>query len=1604
MKNIFSPKGLTVDRVFSVVMAALVAVSALSGVMFSDAALTVGAEAAEFDSENHPSYKELVNEDFTDGSLTEGVWVDPYEAAKLDENGKGLIINNPNPNFTVNGTGSSFLSNILWVTGDAMKSADQHISAEVDFSENPASWNNNQFLYLWGRTSPGASFGGQNRGDHNKNADGYYLRISTKSNMVISVMRRSGTADIGIMNLCADGSTCIATRPGTYRFELNITGSNPVVINARILEKNGNEWRVVASNTAYDNSDKQIASGGAGLGMDKYGYANGYIKNFRYITTDVAQGEDTYNYVEKTSVDPNNLLFAQVVTLNPAKKYKLTAYTVGLSNDSLERFWVEYNSTSGANQNGKQRVYIDVPSVSLQDGYYVASSKAFCINDHVSQKGAAAASASSDFKWGTTDSANNDKNVARVQAIVGFRLSNNAKATAKFTRFELHEVDGNGASVGPNLILNPDFKLGLYGWNDSQEYRYKNYTTGEVGDSISAKGVVTCYTCTEEEYLGMFRIADLDMNNTYYTLTKDKKLNILYMGGSVTSGYGADPIEENSWRALTNKWFKDNYPDCNISSVNAAVGSMGSHFAVYNYGEISENDKPDLLFIDSAINDSYLYSGATNPQSGDAYNNTLRNLESLIRNAIADNPNVDIVLVITFDHWNLSSYPSADAMEDLAKKYQLPCIDLRLALKARAEADGRAWNSEALKPYRTNDPNDGIEQLYRTDDGVHPNNAGYKIFADYVTDYLGGYMDKAEEKAPTELVAKSLSPETLSSVILNNPTVVKANEIPLSTGWELTSNGFSNIGTAKFGGIYGSAVTSNTVGSTLTFEFTGTEFGFIAEKGADCGKLYVEVDGVAYKYDKGVVDLNGRSDKHTRVIATGLKDTEHTVTLKALQGTGGNRVTIGAYYINGTFDPEQGKEEGGTTEGWMLSGTAKLNGANLKLDGSTADDSYLTNYAFKTAENVNQRISVETQVTLGQPTEFFSPVLWLRADFDDPQDSKTVTGYYAVYGVDSPIEVYKRFKDGEEYKDVLIGKLYHDNSTRKFRYELVVEAVGTSTRITVTVSKYGGDGTTLYLMSRNTFLDDTPALQDAGYAGVSLKLNKEQNNTACQMEYEYNAFDGEVDNNLYVSKPKDPSKSMTFGQMLALDPSKTYVLSGLATADNQKLFVEYNSADVDAENTFSGNGSYTRIVTNTAQTDLSSGYRRIYAEFNIDEFAAENGTKAAYVKAGHMLGDTKLVIVNLGFRLNNGKDMAYTDITLYEKDDPLKRNLLTNSDFKMGLYGWGELNSQFISHNLATVNSNESYKGYVKLLSCDDATYNALFKTATDENVEEEFDYKNYNGDYMLYCYDESTASYGKFGQIIEIEKGKTYVYSVKYKYILQKQVAPIALYYKDASMDGKTRATLKWKTEEKDLDNSTLIYTFTAPEDAFFENNKTKVLVGLTLGEIGGMNYFRDFKLYDAADSSKTNLFTNADFKQGLYGWIHTTGYTITPEAVKNVYKDSELALVILPADDTLFINDTNDRKWNDGAWHTKFGPDDEVITIDDETNLPIENVETEPEEEEASSGGKQLQQILATRKVRTKGKVNVPATVGLIGGITAAVAAATFAVIIIIKRKKNR
>ena len=91
-----------------------------------------------------------------------------------------------------------------------------------------------------------------------------------------------------------------------------------------------------------------------------------------------------------------------------------------------------------------------------------------------------------------------------------------------------------------------------------------------------------------------FHVRD-GLANVFWKLEAGKEVRIGYLGGSITAQAG--------WRPKTLKWFQEQYPNATISEINAAIGGTGSDLGVFRLRHDVLRHKPDLLFVEFAVND-----------------------------------------------------------------------------------------------------------------------------------------------------------------------------------------------------------------------------------------------------------------------------------------------------------------------------------------------------------------------------------------------------------------------------------------------------------------------------------------------------------------------------------------------------------------------------------------------------------------------------------------------------------------------------------------------------------------------------------------------------------------------------------------------------------------------------------------------------------------------------------------------------------------------------------------------------------------------------------------------------------------------------------------
>lgn len=209
------------------------------------------------------------------------------------------------------------------------------------------------------------------------------------------------------------------------------------------------------------------------------------------------------------------------------------------------------------------------------------------------------------------------------------------------------------------------------------------------------------------------------LSNTYKKLTQDKKLSIAYLGGSVTWGTGS--TTGNSWREIITKWFKEKYPNATINEINAAIGGTGSLYGFQRLRKDVLKREPDLVFIEFAMND--VYENMTKTKAA-------ANIDAIIRKINAYNPEIDIILVFITSEGNVNEdYPVKQGHRHVAEYYGVPYIDIGNALAAEISKTGKPWS-------------------YYSGDVVHPNDKGYKIYADEVRKNLEKWLNEAKAQTP----------------------------------------------------------------------------------------------------------------------------------------------------------------------------------------------------------------------------------------------------------------------------------------------------------------------------------------------------------------------------------------------------------------------------------------------------------------------------------------------------------------------------------------------------------------------------------------------------------------------------------------------------------------------------------------------------------------------------------------------------------------------------------------------------------------------------------------------------------------------------------------
>lgn len=298
------------------------------------------------------------------------------------------------------------------------------------------------------------------------------------------------------------------------------------------------------------------------------------------------------------------------------------------------------------------------------------------------------------------------------------------------------------------------------------------------------------------------------LHNLSVKLKRGESINVAYIGGSVTEGYGASNKKEKSWPTLVSRWISEKY-GVEVNSHNEGIGGTSSYLANFRFDTDIAPHKPDLFFIEFAVNDYY---------ENFSYEAVARNSESLISRAYELNPYMDIVYVFTFDlHEEKNDYEQLRAHRDVADKYGLLSIKM----------------SEFMYPY-CETTGDSIHDHYI--DWVHPNDYGYQTYAQIIHEQLEANIES--EPQDDMLIKHQFLGDEEKLITGAHFVYADTDNVTNAKDWIYEHGVFSYLG-----GRYGGRLKSDIVGSSFDFKFNGKNLGIFYGADVNRGKVSISVDG-----------------------------------------------------------------------------------------------------------------------------------------------------------------------------------------------------------------------------------------------------------------------------------------------------------------------------------------------------------------------------------------------------------------------------------------------------------------------------------------------------------------------------------------------------------------------------------------------------------------------------------------------------------------------------------------------------------------------------------------------------------------------------------------
>lgn len=350
---------------------------------------------------------------------------------------------------------------------------------------------------------------------------------------------------------------------------------------------------------------------------------------------------------------------------------------------------------------------------------------------------------------------------------------------------------------------------------------------------------------------------------------RGEEVVIAYIGGSITQGAGAKPINEKCYAYRSYQGFCDLFTKDggkNVTFIKAGVGGTPSELGMIRYEkEVTDFGKvlPDVVIVEFAVNDE-----------GDETEGV--SFESLVRK-IAKAPNKPAVILnfaVFMSEWNLE-----DRLVPVGENYDLPMVSAKAAVVPQ-------FGKDTVITKR--------QYFY---DIFHPTNDGHRV----MTDCLVHLFRKADE-APMPEEDSDFTKEPVKGNEFEDIILVDATNIEQyaeishqefdykDTEVQYVERDFNNFATPEFDN--GWAKKSGTKDAVFTMKLTCRNLVLVSKDSGDphFGKADVYVDDTLALTAEPLV--NGWNHCNPQIILNEKESGEHTVKIVMHPGDEEKRFTI----------------------------------------------------------------------------------------------------------------------------------------------------------------------------------------------------------------------------------------------------------------------------------------------------------------------------------------------------------------------------------------------------------------------------------------------------------------------------------------------------------------------------------------------------------------------------------------------------------------------------------------------------------------------------------------------------------------------------------------